>query len=155
MPGVDPSVAQHRLNIDPKCKLIIQKSRRSAVEHASAVVEEVDRLLDAGLIREVTYPTWLSNTVVIKKKKGSWCVCVDFMDLNKTCPNDCFPLPKIDQLVDAMTYHRRMSFLDTYRGYHQIAMHPEDQEKTAFLNPRETYCYKAMPFRLKNAGATY
>ncbi|XP_028069020.1 uncharacterized protein LOC114271605 [Camellia sinensis] len=57
MPGVDPSVSQHRLNVDPKCKPIIQKSRRSAAEHTTAVVEELDQLLDAGVIREVTYPT--------------------------------------------------------------------------------------------------
>ena len=102
MPGIDPSVSQHRLNVDPKCKPIIQKSRRSAAEHTAAVVEGVDRLLDAGAIREVTYPTWRSNTVVAKKKNGTWRVCVDFTDLNKACPNDCFPLPRRDQLVDAM-----------------------------------------------------
>ena len=82
-------------------------------------------------------------------------MCVDFTDLNKAYPKDCFPLPRIDQLVDATARHQRMSFLDAYRGYHQIAMHPEDHEKTAFLTPRGTYCYKVMPFGLKNAGATY
>lgn len=126
MPGVDPSVAQHCLNVDRKCKPIIQRSRRSAAEHTLAIVEEADRLLDAGAVRKVTYPTWLSNTVVTKKKNGSCRVCVDFTDLNKACPKDCFPLPKIDQLVDATAHHQRMSFLDTYKGYHQIAMYPED-----------------------------
>ena len=103
----------------------------------------------------MTYPTWLSNTVVVKKNNGSWRVCVDFTDLNKACPKDCFSLPRIGQLVDATARHQRMSFLDAYRGYHQIAMHPEDQEKTAFLTPRGTYGYKVMPFGLKNARATY
>ncbi|XP_028116477.1 uncharacterized protein LOC114314222 [Camellia sinensis] len=88
MPGVDPLVAQHRLNVDPKCKPIIQRSRRTAAEHTSAVVEEVDRLLETEAVREVAYPTWLSNTVVVKKKNGSWRVCVDFTDLNKACPKD-------------------------------------------------------------------
>ena len=102
------------------------ESQRSAAEHTAAVVEEVDRLLDAGAIREVSYPTWLSNTVVVKKKNGTWRVCVDFTDLNKACPKDCFPLPKIDQLVDVTARHQRMSFLCAYRGDHHIAMHPED-----------------------------
>ncbi|XP_028110776.1 uncharacterized protein LOC114309267 [Camellia sinensis] len=122
---------------------------------ASAVIDEIDRLLDVRAIREVTYPTWLSNIVVVKKKNGSWHVCVDFTDLNRACPKECFPHPKIDQLVDAMAHHQCISLLDAYKGYHQIAMHPEDQEKTAFLTPRETYCYKVMPFGLKNARATY
>ncbi|XP_028061625.1 uncharacterized protein LOC114265083 [Camellia sinensis] len=105
MPEVDPSVAQHRLNVDPKCKLIIQRSRRSAVGHGSAVIEEVDQLLDIGAICEVTYPTWLSNIVVVKKKNGSWRVCVDSTDLHKACPKDYFSLLRIDKLVDAMAHH--------------------------------------------------
>ncbi|XP_028116198.1 uncharacterized protein LOC114313965 [Camellia sinensis] len=91
MPGVDPIIVQHRLNVDLKVKPIIQKSRQSAAEHTSAIVEEVDKLLEASAIREVNYPTWLSNTVVVKKKNGSWGVCMDFTNLNKACPKDCFP----------------------------------------------------------------
>uniref|UniRef100_A0A2N9HSY3 RNase H type-1 domain-containing protein n=1 Tax=Fagus sylvatica TaxID=28930 RepID=A0A2N9HSY3_FAGSY len=72
-----------------------------------------------------------------------------------TCPKDPFPLPKIDQLVDATSGHQRMSFLDAFQGYHQIAMNPADEEKTAFITPRGIFCYKVMPFGLKNAGATY
>ena len=80
---------------------------------------------------------------------------MDFTDLNKACPKDSFPLPKIDQLIDATAGHDQMSFLDAYRGYHQIPLYAADQEKTAFITPRGTYCYKVMPFGLKNAGATY
>uniref|UniRef100_A0A2N9F8W7 Integrase catalytic domain-containing protein n=1 Tax=Fagus sylvatica TaxID=28930 RepID=A0A2N9F8W7_FAGSY len=101
------------------------------------------------------YKPWLSNTVVVKKKNGKWRVCVDFTDLNKACPKDPFPLPKIDQLVDSTAGHERMSFLDAFQGYHQIALRKEDQEKTAFITPRGVFCYKVMPFGLKNAGATY
>ena len=119
------------------------------------MVEEVQKLLEAGAIKEVHYPQWLANTVVVKKKTGKWRVCVDFTDLNKACPKDSFPLPKIDQLIDATTGHDRMSFLDAYRGYHQIPLYAADQEKTTFITPRGTYCYKVMPFGLKNAGATY
>ena len=106
-------------------------------------------------IQEVLYPQWLFNTVVVKKKNRKWRVCVDFTDLNKACPKDPFPLPKIDQLVDSMAGHERMSFLDAFQGYHQIALRKEDQEKTAFITPRGVFFYKVMPFRLKNAGATY
>ena len=80
---------------------------------------------------------------------------MDFTDLNKTCPKDSFPLPKIDQLIDATAGHDRMSFLDAYRGYHQIPLYEADQEKTFFITPQGTYYYKVMPFGLKNAGATY
>ena len=82
-------------------------------------------------------------------------MCVDFTDLNKACPKDPFPMPKIDQLVDATIGHPRMSFLDAFQGYHQIPLALEDQEKTAFVTPIENYHYKVMPFGLKNAGSTY
>ena len=80
---------------------------------------------------------------------------MDFTDLNKVCPKDHFPRPRIDQLVDSAAGHDRMSFLDAFQGYHQIPMTPSDQEKTTFITPRGAYCYKVMPFGLKNAGATY
>uniref|UniRef100_A0A2N9EE12 Reverse transcriptase domain-containing protein n=1 Tax=Fagus sylvatica TaxID=28930 RepID=A0A2N9EE12_FAGSY len=112
-------------------------------------------LASSGVIREVQYPMWLSNTVVVKKKNGKWRVCIDFTDLNKTCLKDPFPLPWIDQLVDSASRHARLSFLDSFQGYHQIPMNVADQDKTAFITPRGTYYYKVMPFGLKNAGATY
>uniref|UniRef100_A0A2N9EIL5 Integrase catalytic domain-containing protein n=1 Tax=Fagus sylvatica TaxID=28930 RepID=A0A2N9EIL5_FAGSY len=93
--------------------------------------------------------------VVVKKKNGKWRVCIDFTDLNKACLKDPFPLPRIDQLVDLASGHARLSFLDAIQGYHQIPMNDADQDKTAFITPRETYCYKMMPFGLKNVRATY
>ena len=101
------------------------------------------------------YPQWLANTVVVKKKIGKWCICVDFTDLNKACPKDPFPIPQIDQLVDATVGHPQMSFLDTFQGYHQIPLTLDNQEKTTFVTPIENYHYKVMPFCLKNAGSTY
>ena len=82
-------------------------------------------------------------------------MCVDFTDLNKACPKDPFPMPKIDQLVDATVGHPQMSFLDAFQGYHQIPLALDNQEKTAFVTPIGNYHYKVMPFVLKNAGATY
>ena len=113
------------------------------------------RLKQARAIKEVFYPEWLANTVVVKKKSGKWRVCVDFTDLNKACPKDPFPMPKINQLVDATVGHPRMSFLDAFQGYHQIPLALDDQEKTAFVTPIGNFHYKVMSFGLKNAGSTY
>ena len=126
-----------------------QPPRRPSKEHAEVVREEVTRLKQAGIINEVFYPEWLANTVVVKKKSGKWRVCVDFTDLNKTCPKDPFPMPKIDQLVDATVGHPQMSFLDAFQGYHQIPLALDDQEKTAFVTHVGNYHYKVMPFDLK------
>ncbi|XP_071900985.1 uncharacterized protein [Coffea arabica] len=82
-------------------------------------------------------------------------MCVDFTDLNKACPKDCYPLPRIDQLVDSTAGYEIFCFLDAFKGYHQIALDEEDQEKTSFITEDGTYCYVTMPFGLKNAGATY
>ena len=82
-------------------------------------------------------------------------MCVDFTDLNKVCPKDPFPMPRIDQLVDATVGHPRVSFLDAFQRYHQISLATDDQEKTVFVNPVGNYHYKVMPFGLKNAGSTY
>ena len=71
------------------------------------------------------------------------------------CPKDSFPLPRIDLIVDATVDHELLSFMDAFSGYNQISMDPEDQEKTSFVTGQGTYCYRVMPFRLKNAGATY
>uniref|UniRef100_A0A2N9IKR9 Reverse transcriptase domain-containing protein n=1 Tax=Fagus sylvatica TaxID=28930 RepID=A0A2N9IKR9_FAGSY len=154
-PRVSPDLACHSLNISVKAKPVSQKRRKLAPERADIVAKEVERLLEANAIRSVQYPTWLSNTVVVKKKNGKWRVCVDFTDLNRACPKDPFPLPRIDQLVDSASGHERMSFLDAFQGYHQIPMAHSDQEKTAFITPKGVYCYRVMPFGLKNAGATY
>ena len=82
-------------------------------------------------------------------------ICVDFTDLNRACPKDSFPLPRIDQLVDSTTGHKLLTFMDALSGYNQIMMAEEDQEKTSFITSQGLYCYKVMPFGLKNAGATY
>ena len=113
------------------------------------------KLKQAVAIKEVFYPEWLANTMVAKKKSGKWQVCVDFTDLNMACPKDLFPMPRIDQLVDATVGHPRMSFLDAFQGYHQIPLALNDQEKIAFVTSIGNYHYKVMPFGLKNTGSTY
>ena len=104
------------------------------------------------------YPEWLANVVLVKKANRKWRMCMDFMDftdLNKACLKDSFPLPRIDQLVDSIAGHKLLMFIDEFLGYNQIKMAEEDQEKTTFFTSQGLYCYKIMPFRLKNARATY
>ncbi|KAL0677561.1 hypothetical protein Bca4012_005542 [Brassica carinata] len=155
MPGIDINITCHELNIDPTFKSVKQKRRKLGPELASAVNDEVEKLLKVGSITEVRYPDWLANPVVVKKKNGKWQVCMNFTDLNKACRKDSFPLPHIDRLVEATTGNELLSFMDAFSGYNQIKMNPDDREKNAFITDRETYCYKVMPFGLKNAGATY
>ena len=80
---------------------------------------------------------------------------MDYTDLNEACSKDSFPLPRIDQIIDASFGHGMLSFLDAFSGYHQIPMHSPDVEKTTFITPHELYSYNVMPFGLKNIGATY
>ena len=113
-PGVDLEFICHHLNVSPKVIPKKQLPRRSSKEHTEAVKDEVHKLKQAGVIKEVFYPKWLANIMVVRKKSGKWRVYVDFIDLNKACPKDPFPIPRIDQLVDATSGHPRMSFLDTF-----------------------------------------
>ncbi|RVW81172.1 Transposon Ty3-I Gag-Pol polyprotein [Vitis vinifera] len=124
MKGIHPSIASHRLNVFSTARPVRQRIRRFHTERQRVIRNEVDKLLEAGFIREVSYP-------------------------------DCFPLPRIDQIVDSTSGQGMLSFLDAFSGYHQIPMSPDDEEKTTFITLHGLYCYKVMPFGLKNAGATY
>jgi hypothetical protein len=95
------------------------------------------------------------NTVMVKKANGKWRMCIDFTNVNKACPKDEFPLPRIDSLVDAAASSELMSLLDCYSGYHQIWMKKEDEPKTSFITPSGTYCYLWMPQGLKNARGSF
>nr|CAN82803.1 hypothetical protein VITISV_024865 [Vitis vinifera] len=112
MKRIHPSIASHRLNVLPTAR------------PQKVIRDEIDKLLEAGFIRDVEYPDWLGNVVVVPKKGGKWRMCVDYINLNNACPKDSFPLPRIDQI-------------------------------TAFITPHGLYCYKVMPFGLKNTGTTY
>ncbi|KAI5322760.1 hypothetical protein L3X38_031832 [Prunus dulcis] len=156
MPGIDSNIICHRLHVNPACKPVEQKRRNFAPERVAIIEAEIDKLLAAGFIEEVSYSEWLANVVLVaKQEKGKWRVCVDYTDLNKACPKDNFPLPRIDQLVDSTSGNQLLSFMHAYSGYNQIMMHGDDKAKTSFIIERGTYCYKVMPFGLKNAEATY
>ena len=97
-----------------------------SVEKQVAIEAEVQKLLEIGFIREEKYPTWLANVVLVRKTNGEWRMCMDYTDLNKACLKDCFPLPRIDQLVDSTSGHELLSFMDAFSGYNQIKMNPKD-----------------------------
>jgi len=90
---------------------------------------------------------------MVKKSNGKWRMCVEFTDLNKACLKDSYPLPNIDALVDSASVCALLSFLNAYSGYNQIKMHSQDEDKTTFMGETLNYCYKVMPFGLKNAGS--
>ena len=92
---------------------------------------------------------------MVKKANGKWRICVDFTDLNKACLKDSYPLPRIDTLIDSTTRNQLLIFMDAFLGYNQIKMEEADQEKTSFVTSQGLFCYKVMPFGLKNVGATY
>ena len=105
MPGIDPSVMVHRLNVSPPFSPVQQKKRVFAPERDQAIAEEARKLQEVSFIREVYYPDWLANVVMVKKASGKWWMCVDFTDLNKACPKDSYPLPRVDVLVNSTARH--------------------------------------------------
>ena len=118
MTGISPAHASHKLNGVPFARPIRQRVRRFYPDCHQVIQAEVDNLLKAGFIREIKYPEWLANVVVVPKKGGKWRVYVDYTDLNDACPKDSFPLPRIDHIVDASTGHGMLLFLDAFLGYH-------------------------------------
>ena len=113
-PGLDPKFICHHLNVNPSITPKRQPPRCPSKEHVEVVKSEMTKFKHAGAIKEVFDPQWLANTVVVNKKTGKWQVCVDFIDLNRACPKDPFPMSRIDQLVDVTVGHPQMSFLDAF-----------------------------------------
>ena len=133
MGGIDPVVITHRLNVGPSFKSVKQKRRSFAPERQKVINEEVSKLLQADAIREVEYLEWLANIVLVKKANGKWRLCINFTDINRACPKDRFPLPRIDLIVDATVGHELLSFMDAFSGYNRVNMDPNNQEKTSFF----------------------
>ena len=153
--GIDSIVVAHSLNTDPSIKPVKQKKWNFATERQKIIASETAKLLEAGFVREVRHPEWLANVVLVQKPNGKYRMCVDYIDLNKACPKDSYPLPIIDRLVDSTACHKMYNFVDVTQGYHQTPIKREDQEKTSFTTHQGLYCYNIMPFGLKNVGATY
>ena len=143
-------------------KPVKQPLRRYAEEKRKVIGDEITKLLAAKFIYEVLHSDWISNPVIVPKKnedpdvlEKAWRMCIDYTNLNKACPKDPFPLPRIDQVIDSTAGCKLLSFLDAYSGFHQIPLNPSDQIKTTFITPYGAYYYRTMPFGLRNAGATY
>jgi hypothetical protein len=155
MPELDPQVATHKLVIDPRFRPVKQPPLHFRPELQDDIIAEVERLINAVFIKEVQYPRWLTNIVPIMKKNGQVRVCVDFHDLNRTCPKDDFPIPITEMVVNATTGYGAMSFMDGSSGYNQIKMNQHDVMDTAFCTPKGNFYYTVTSFALKNTGATY
>ena len=124
MPGIDPDFLCHHITMDSKVRPVRQRRRKFNEERRLVIQEETKKLLIAGHIREIQYPEWLANVVLVKKANGKWRMCVDFTDLNKACPKDSYPLPSIDALVDSASGCKMLSFLDAFSGCsHWRAVH--------------------------------
>lgn len=113
-----------------------------STERRAAAFTEAHKLLEAAVIREVKYPEWLANVMMVLKKNGKCRMCIDFIDLNKACPKDDFPLPRIDILVDGAT------------GC-EVWLCQSDEEKISFITPFGTFCFVRMPEGLRNTGSTF
>ncbi|RDX79574.1 Retrovirus-related Pol polyprotein from transposon 17.6, partial [Mucuna pruriens] len=142
--GIDPNFLCHRLALCAKAKLVAQKKRKTG-----------EREKEARFIKEVDYTTWLSDAILVKKCNGKWKMCVDYTYRNKACPKNSYPLSSIDKLVNGKFGFKVLNFLDVCSNYNQIKMYSLDEEKIVLMTYGPNYCYRAMPFGLKSAGATY
>ena len=155
MPGIPREVIEHHLNIYPDAKPVHQKPWKLSVERHNFIREEVRKLLHTGFIEEVHHPEWLANPVVVPKANGKLRMCIAYDSLNKACPRDPYPLPRIDQIVDSTSRCDLLSFLDVHSGFHQIRMSREESKRTAFVTVDGLFCYVVMPYSQRNALPTF
>lgn len=155
MSGINPEFMVHQLNVNKDVRPVKQRKRNISSENNVVIKQEVDKLLATYFIEPCVYMEWLANVVIVKKANESWRMCVNFTDLNKPCPKDRYPLSRIDILVNSTSGHALLKFMDAFSGYHQISFLESEMNEAAFIIDVGVYAYKAMPFGLKNAGATY
>ena len=170
---ISPSICMHKIFLNDNEKTYIEHQRRLNPVMKEVVRKEVLKWLNAGFIYAISDSSWVSLVHVIPKKGGftviinekneliptrtvtGWRVCVDYRKLNTVTRKDHFPLPFIDQMLDRLAGHPHFCFLDGYYRYNQIAIAPEDQEKTTFICPFGTFSFKRKPFGLCNAPGTF
>ena len=119
------------------------------------IKSELNKLLKSKIIFPIRHSRWVSNLVPFRKKNGDIRICIDFQNLNKHWQKDNFPLPPMEQILQAVAGSKLMSFLDGFSGYNQVLVHPDDQLNTTFITKWVTYAYQNMPFGLINVGATF
>jgi hypothetical protein len=153
--GVHRFVIEHTLNTDPKVRPKLQWQRPMSDDRVKSAEAEVQKLLNARIIREVQYPVWVANVVMVPKKNGRMRMCIDLTELNKACLKDPYSLPRIDIVIDQAASYEMMSLLDFFSRYHQVWMQKEDEAKTGFTTPFGVFCFIRMPEGLRNAGSTF
>jgi hypothetical protein len=171
--GISPSTCMHRILLEEGAKASRQPQRRLNPPMMDVVKKDILKLLEVGVIYPISDSNWVSPVQVVRKKTGmtvvknqnhelvptrvqnGWRVCIDYRKLNTVTCKDHFPLPFIDQMLERLAGHSYYCFLDGYSGYFQIAIAPEDQEKTTFTCPFGTFACRRMPFGLCNAPATF
>ena len=171
--GILPSMCMHRILLEEGYKPSMEAQRRLNPTMKEVVRKEVLKWLDTGVIYPISNSAWVSLVQVVPKKGGTtvirtennillpsrivtgWRICNDYRKLNKATRKDHFPLPFLDQMLDQLAGHEYYCFLDRYSGYNQIAIAPEDQEKTTFTCPYGTFAFRWMPFGLCNAPGTF
>jgi hypothetical protein len=151
----DTGVIQHTILVQKNAKTFKKKLRRMNPLLIPLIKKEVKKLFDAKIIVSLRFSKWLANLVLVKKMTGEIRLCVDFKNLNQVSLNDNYPFPKMDYILQRVVGSQRMSMLDGFSGYNQVAVHPEDQEKTSFTTPWGKFMYTKMPFGLMNVGATF
>ena len=171
--GISPFICMHKILLEDNAKTSIEHQRWLNPVMKEVVRKEVMKWLNAGFIYAISDSSWVSPVHVVPKKGGftvirnemneliptrtvtGWRVCIDYRKLNNATRKDHFPLPFIDQMLDRLAGHPHFCFLDGYSGYNQIAIAPEDQEKTTFTCPFGTFSFRRMPFGLCNAPGTF
>jgi hypothetical protein len=148
-------VIQHVIPLKEETKPFRQKLRQMNPKLAPLVQQELQKMLEAGIIAPTRHSSWCSNLVVARKKNGKIRICIDFRNLNIACTKDHYPLPKMETLLQRVTRSGMISMLDGFSGYNQIRLKAEDRHKTTFTTPWGTFEYLRMPFGLSNAGATF
>jgi hypothetical protein len=151
----DTSIIGHKIPLKPGVKPFRQKLGKFNPILLPIIEKEVKKHLDAKIIVPLRYSDWVANLVPVRKKNREIRLCVDFRNLNRSSLKDNYPLPKMDHVLERVVGANRMSMIDGFSGYNQIAMNEQDREKTAFTTPWGTFMYDKMPFGLMNAGATF
>ena len=136
-------------------KPIQKKLRKIHPNLENQIKIELNKILKEKIIFLVRHSKWVSNLVPMRKKNGDIRICIDFINLNKACQKDNFPLPTVEQVLQLVVDSKLMSFLDGFSGYNQILVHRDDRLKITFRTKWGTYSYQKIPFGLINAGATF
>jgi hypothetical protein len=153
--SIDPQIFIHEIKTYPEAKLVRQKLCHLHPRKFVVINSEFEKLLKTSFIYLVLLTNWVSNMILITKKQGTICVCVDYRDINRVCLKDNYPIPSIEQIIDYCISCEIFSFMDGFSGYNQINILPLDHHKTSFICPWGTFTYQKLPFSLKNVGDTF